>query len=307
MEWNNHIQTMIQIIDASIIHKEDIHLTLETISKKLGYSSYYVSHKFKEISGMSFRDFYRFRKMAFVLNELKNSNKKLIEIALDYGFSSQEAFSRAFKEIYVTSPSEYRKHPQSVVLHTILRPFDCFLLEKGGSMTNNEIKTYFVNVPAHKYLHIRNYQSIGYYDFWQKQNLIPNCDYNTIQSIIHKIPDKLDEVIAYINEPEGRICSWGIPLAESYGIRVKTDYNGWIPDQMMMMDVDQSDYIVFEHGPFDIEKTQEVETKIEKAMKEFDYTKTNFELDLEQGKVFYFYFEPNRFFKYVRPVKRRIK
>lgn len=306
MEQNN-IQTMIQIIDASIINKEEAHLTLETISKKLGYSSYYVSHKFKELSGMSFRDFYRFRKMAFALNELKNPNKKLMDIALDYGFTSHEAFSRTFKETYGINPSEYRKHPQPIVLRTILRPFDCFLLETGENMTNHEIKTYFVTIPAHKYLHIRNYQSIGYYDFWQKQSLIPNCDYNTIQSIIKKIPEKLDEVIAYINEPEGRICSWGIPLAESYGIRLQSDYNGWIPEQMMLMDVEESDYIVFEHGPFEIEETKNVETKIEKAMKEFDYTKTNYELDLEQGKVFYFYFEPNQFFKYVRPVKRRIK
>ena len=39
---------------------------------------------------------------------------------------------------------------------------------------------------------------------------------------------KLDDigsghVMAYINDPSGRICSWGIPLAECYGLRLPRD------------------------------------------------------------------------------------
>ncbi len=57
--------------------------------------------------------------------------------------------------------------------------------------------------------------------------------------------------MAFINEPEGRICSWGIPLAEAYGVRLPADYDGEIPPQMMIMDVPEGEYLVFEHGPFD--------------------------------------------------------
>ena len=35
------------------------------------------------------------------------------------------------------------------------------------------VKTYFVTIPAHKFLHIENRESNGYWDFWQKQALIP--------------------------------------------------------------------------------------------------------------------------------------
>lgn len=27
------------------------------------------------------------------------------------------------------------------------------------------VKTYFVTIPAHKFMHIRNYESIGYHNF----------------------------------------------------------------------------------------------------------------------------------------------
>ena len=111
--------------------------------------------------------------------------------------------------------------------------------------------------------------------------------------------------MAYINEPAGRICSWGIPLAEAYGVRLPDGYDGKIPEQMQMMDVPEGEYIVFEHGPFDLEtENSSVEEKIEKAMKDFDYSDTGYCLDTTPGRVFYFYHDCKRFWKYVRPVKR---
>ena len=113
------------------------------------------------------------------------------------------------------------------------------------------------------------------------------------------------QLMAFINAPEGRICSWGIPLAESYGVRLPADYSGEIPKQMQIMDVPEGEYIVFEHGPFNYQtQNQAVEQKIEEAMKNFDYAASGFQLDTTQGRVFYFYHDSDRFWKYVRPVKR---
>lgn len=111
------------------------------------------------------------------------------------------------------------------------------------------------------------------------------------------------QLMAWINEPDGRICSWGIPLAESYGVRLPATWSGDIPKQMMLMDVPENEYIVFEHGSFDFEKeNQIVEAKIEKAMKDFDWESSGYKLDLTQGRIFYFYHDCKRFWKYVRPV-----
>lgn len=75
-------------------------LTLRLLSHKLGYSEFYTTRKFKEISGMQFRDYLRQRKLAFALKEVRDSNKNLLDIAFDYGFSSHEAFTKAFKGGY---------------------------------------------------------------------------------------------------------------------------------------------------------------------------------------------------------------
>lgn len=183
--------------------------------------------------------------------------------------------------------------------------------------SKQEIKTYFVTIPAHKFLHIRNYESIGYWDFWQKQSLIPGQDCETICGLLDSIKGKLDDmggddansgsgqIMAYINEPTGRICSWGIPLAECYGVRLPLDYDGEIPSQMLLMDVPEGEYLVFEHGPFDLEReNQSVEEKIEATMKAYDYTASGYCLDTTPGRIFYFYHDPARFWKYIRPVRK---
>ena len=71
------------------------------------------------------------------------------------------------------------------------------------------------------------------------------------------------------------------------------------------MDVAEGEYVVFEHGPFDFEtENRAVEEKIEAAMKAMDYGKYGYQLDTAQGRVFYFYHDAKRFWKYVRPVRK---
>ncbi|MDE6660953.1 MAG: helix-turn-helix transcriptional regulator, partial [Anaeroplasmataceae bacterium] len=285
--WYKNIQDIISIIDTCIVEGDSEFITLKRLAKELGYSEYYSSRKFSEISGMPFRKYLHYRKLSFALKELRDRDSKIIDIALKYGFSSPEAFTRAFKKAYGISPSEYRKNPIPVALQTIIKPFDCFITEKENNEaedSKSDVKVYFIRIPAHKFLHIRNYTSVGYWDFWQKQSKIPGQDCETICGLLDSIKGKLDDnngsennsssgqLMAWINAPEGRICSWGIPLAEGYGARLPKSYNGPIPQNMQLIDVEEGEYIVFEHGPFDIAKEiQSVEKKIEAEMKNFDY------------------------------------
>ena len=195
-EWQKQIQVIVDEIDNCIKHYNDEALTLRFLSQRLGYSEYYTTRKFKEISGMQFRDYLRHRKLAFALKEVRDSRKSLLDIAFDYGFSSHEAFTRAFKGTYGITPSEYRKKPTPVVLRTKINSFDRYFLgfgEIGMIKSTDDVKIYFVTIPAHKFLHIKNYESNGYWDFWQKQSLIPGQDCETICGLLDSIKGKLDD------------------------------------------------------------------------------------------------------------------
>ena len=319
-EWRRQIQIIVDEIDSCIKNYNDEALTLRFLARRLGYSEYHTTRKFKEISGMQFRDYLRLRKLAFALKEVRDSEKSMLDIAFDYGFSSHEAFTRAFKATYGVAPSEYRKSPRPVVLRTKINPFDRYFLglgEIGMVRSTEDVKMYFVTIPAHKFLHIKNYESNGYWDFWQKQSLIPGQDYETICGLLDSIKGKLDDeggsecnsgsgqIMAYRFEPDGRLCDWGIPRTECHGVRLPADYQGETPPQMLLADVPEAEYLVFEHGPFDYEQeNRTVEEKIEKAMATFDFTGTGYCYDTSPGRLLYFYFNPEKYWKYVRPVRR---
>lgn len=320
-EWQKQIQVIVDQIGQCIKNHDDEALTLHCLSGRLGYSEFHTTRKFKEISGMQFRDYLRRRKLAFALKEVRDSKKSILEIAVAYGFSSHEAFTRAFKGMYGVTPSEYRKQPRLLVLRTKINPFDRYFFglgEIGMMKSTDDVKIYFVTIPAHKFLHIKNYESNGYWDFWQKQSVIPGQDCETICGLLDSMRGKLDDdggsevnsgsgqIMAYMNDPQGRLCDWGIPRTECYGARLPADYSGEVPPQMLLADVPEAEYLVFEHGPFDYEQEKRsVEETVEKAMADFDFSGTGYCYDTTPGRLIYFYFNPERFWKYIRPVRKQ--
>lgn len=320
-EWQRQIQVIVDEIDDCIQTQQEEALTLSSLANIMGYSSYHMTRKFKEITGIKFRDYLRQRRLAFALKEVRDGTESMLEIALRYGFSSQEAFTRAFLSAFGTTPGKYRKYPSPVVLRTKLTPFDRYFLgldEIGDVYSKEGVKGYFVHIPKHKFLCIINKESNGYWDFWQKQNLLLGQDQDTICGLLDSVKGKLDDlggheingssgqIMAYINDPGGRLCDWGYLRSECWGVRLPFSYEKEIPKNMYLLDIPEAEYIVFEHGPFDYEQeNRNVEKKIEEAMASFRYEDTSYELDDAIGRIMYFYFDPSRYFKYVRPVKKR--
>ena len=320
-EWHKQIQIIVDEIDECISHRDDEALALRFLSRKLGYSEFHMTRKFKEVSGMQFRDYLRLRKLAFALKEVRDNERGILDIALDYGFSSHEAFARAFKLTYGIAPSAYRKKPMPVVLRTKLNPFNRYFFgfgEIGMVKSTEDVKIYFVTIPAHKFMHIKSYESNGYWDFWQRQESIPEQDCDTICGLLDSIKGKLDDkggsgansgsgqIMAYINDPNGKPFCYGIPRAECYGIRLAPDYHGEVPGQMLMIDVPDADYIVFEHGPFDYEQeNSSVEKKVDASIASFDFKDTAYCLDVSPGRMAYFFHDPERFWKHIRPIRKR--
>lgn len=115
------IENMIDWVEFNL--KEDP--SLDKMSEYVGYSSFYCSAKFHEAVGISFKEYVLRRKLTEAALDLRETNQRIIDIAIKYGFSSNEAFSRAFHKTYGYSPSIFRKalpqflHYNKVVIHSI--------------------------------------------------------------------------------------------------------------------------------------------------------------------------------------------
>lgn len=304
---------MVEAIDRCIVGQQDEALTLQALSHTLGYSEFHTTRKFRALSGMSLRDYLRLRRLAFALIDVRDSRAGMLEIAVKYGFSSQEAFTRAFKAAYGITPSQYRKHPAPVVLRTKITVFDRYILgigEIGMVQSTQQVKVYFITIPAHRFLHIKNYQSNGYFDFWSKQEHIAGQDCHTICGLLDSIKGKMDgddsaigvysgQLLARLYEADGR-------TPEAYGVRLPQGYDGALPPQMLEQDIPAGEYIVFEHGSFDYDQQgQTVGEKLGKAMADFNFEGTGYQPDTSAGRVAYFYHDPSKYMKWVKPVVKQ--
>ncbi|MEG0472801.1 MAG: AraC family transcriptional regulator [Solibacillus sp.] len=100
---NDYVQQMIDWIEENLTGE----ISLEKLANDIGYSPYYCSFRFHQATGISMRRYVLLRRLYLSTEDLKN-NRKAIEIALDYDYSSQEAYSRAFKKIFGISPREFQ-------------------------------------------------------------------------------------------------------------------------------------------------------------------------------------------------------
>lgn len=60
---------------------------------------------FEAVTGMSISEYVRKRRMSLAAYDLMEKDLKVIDVAYDYGYSSPEAFSRAFKSVHGVSPA----------------------------------------------------------------------------------------------------------------------------------------------------------------------------------------------------------
>ncbi|MGJ7504774.1 AraC family transcriptional regulator [Variovorax sp. ZT5P49] len=94
---------------AWIEERLDEPLTLELIAQRAGFSAYHFSRMFTARMGRSVMAHVRGRRLVRGARRLcTEPDVKLVDLALDCGFESQEAFTRAFKRLFGVSPGRFR-------------------------------------------------------------------------------------------------------------------------------------------------------------------------------------------------------
>lgn len=84
-------------------------LSLDKIAEELHYSKYYLARVFTEKTGCTIYKYIQGRRLTLAARELVETKKPIIEIACDAHYSSQQAFTLAFEQLYLCTPQVYRK------------------------------------------------------------------------------------------------------------------------------------------------------------------------------------------------------
>jgi AraC family transcriptional regulator len=93
-------------------------INLEQIAKASNVSPYHLTRAFADVLGISLMRYVRQRRLSEAAKELVSGTRDILSIALDHGYNSHEAFSRAFKEEFKVTPESVRQ--QRLIDHLIL-------------------------------------------------------------------------------------------------------------------------------------------------------------------------------------------
>lgn len=84
-------------------------LGIKFLAKRAGYSVFHFCRLFQWGVGYSVMSYVRGRRLAFAAYELQ-SGRRILDIALEYGFETHSGFSKAFRRRFGCPPEVYRLH-----------------------------------------------------------------------------------------------------------------------------------------------------------------------------------------------------
>lgn len=103
------IDTIVEWIDDNL-HQP---LRIEEIARHAGYSKWHLQRLFMQYKGESLGRYIRERKLLMAARDLRESDERVYDICLRYGFDSQQTFTRIFTRTFNQPPGAYRKENHS--------------------------------------------------------------------------------------------------------------------------------------------------------------------------------------------------
>lgn len=86
----------------------DKEISLDNISKSIGYSKFHLNRVFTEQTGITIYKYLQNRRLTIAAEKLVKTDKPITQIAYEAGYDTQQSFSFAFKQVYLYPPKTYR-------------------------------------------------------------------------------------------------------------------------------------------------------------------------------------------------------
>ena len=133
MEWIERLNQAIIYIEEHL--KDDI--DYDQLAKIACCSSYHFQRMFSYMAGIPLSEYIRRRKMSLAAVDLQSGDKKIIDVAYEYGYQSPTAFNRAFQNIHGIAPSCVKNEGVSI---KSFPPISFRIMVKGVEEMNYRIE-----------------------------------------------------------------------------------------------------------------------------------------------------------------------
>lgn len=126
------IQNAVKYIEENLAEELDIN----EISAKAYLSPFYFQKIFSVLCGITIGEYIRNRRLTLAAQELSSGAPRVLDLALKYGYESQDSFSRAFTRFHGISPSAAKKKGAELKNYA---PIQIILSLKGGTIMDYRI------------------------------------------------------------------------------------------------------------------------------------------------------------------------
>ena len=257
------VQRMQDYIDINIRGT----ITLKELAKAAGYSPWHAARLFKEITGNTPFDYIRALRLTKAALVLRDSDEKVINVAMDFVFDSHEGFTRAFSREFGISPKKYSQNTPPIKLfmpQNVLSTYRVFY-EGKLEMSNEPTKTVFVQVmerPTRKVLLKRGKAATEYFEYCEEVG----CD---IWNVLTSVKEAMFEPIG-MWLPNHLIA----PGTSMYvqGVEVPLDYANSIPEGYELIELPPCKIMVFQGEPYDDEDFMSAIGEVWQHIDKFDPT-----------------------------------
>lgn len=99
------VEAAILFIEAHLREK----LNLDIVADAVHYSKYHLHRMFVDTIGLTIHDYVKRRQLTEAARLLVFTDNSVLQIALEAGYGSQQAFADVFKAMYKVTPVQYRK------------------------------------------------------------------------------------------------------------------------------------------------------------------------------------------------------
>lgn len=103
----SHKEIAEKVIDYIERNAEE-EISLDRIAENIGYSKFHLNRIFTEETGSAIYQYLKARRLTLAAEKLVTTEKPILQIAYEAGYDSQQAFTIAFKQVYLHPPKTYR-------------------------------------------------------------------------------------------------------------------------------------------------------------------------------------------------------
>lgn len=147
MEWMESISAAIKFIEENLTEE----ITVEAIAEHVHISPFYFQKGFSMLCGFSVGDYIRQRRLTLAGSELMATGRKIIDLAVKYGYDSPDSFTKAFARFHGVTPTAVRRDGAAI---RSFAPLKISFSLKGGFIMDYKIveKEAFTVIGAEKTL-----------------------------------------------------------------------------------------------------------------------------------------------------------